>query len=137
MTTELWQQNMGNMGFSKTKIWLKYGILGEFATEIWDKYGKFVRISTISKCHNCLHQPYVVSNTTTWGVCVCVFRGGYDVKFLILSKRYIILQAFSYKNHFLKEGWILVLYSIFKDVGPETENLPFQTIFQMSNIMIL
>ena len=65
VSTGLWQQNMGNMGFSKTKIWLKYGILGEFMTEIWDKYGTFIRISKISKYHNGLHQPYVVSNTTT------------------------------------------------------------------------
>ena len=64
MSSELWQKNMGNMGFSKTKIWLEYGMLCGFVEEIWDKYGIFIRISKTTKSHNGLHQPYVVSNTT-------------------------------------------------------------------------
>ena len=38
-STSSCEENMGNMGFFKVKIWDKYGIFNGIFIKIWDKYG--------------------------------------------------------------------------------------------------
>ena len=35
------QKNMGNMGFSATRVWDKYGTFSDFSTKIGDIYGTY------------------------------------------------------------------------------------------------